>query len=868
MNTRNAPHLPHPQSSAPARLLGSMATELAVIAQAGIPDDAIFSVRAGPVRKQAAVNAGKPYRFPKLTIAESPIKIDILQPIGTAYIVVKPGHGSYQAIFQGKHAEGMSCEVEIRAPEGEEAADKEPEAAENAQAAKDAKAYLESHSVLSFVQAVLQTVIKERPADPFAHIARHFACGYDPATSIPAATRTGGGLMLPGQPRAVRKEGAAPDATLPGIAPTLPSPMEQTRELVQMNKTALAPTAEATPVVEKTPKAAASAFEAPLVTAPASLSPVATGPALATPALADLARAGPAATDQGNDAPATSLAIDSAAAVAASPSMTAGPAPATPEVADAATATLAGNDDHAVDAHATPAAVEPAPATPGLAGCAPSTPPAAAAPVVAEPTPLALAAVDTAMPEGMQHRCAIPDSATRAGPVATELDTATPRIADPAPPTPVASNPPKPASVAADLVPPSPAVADAAPATPVAAAHGPTTPSAGDPTPATPASVGHPPATPVDADPVSATPMTADRAPATSVAVDPAPAVPEGVDLAPGTPPASYATPATPVADPVLATPAPVNLPATEEEGTEELPSESIVVGLEPVQALRTQMKATLETALSDGSLFAKLTTLATSLPAPESALAEAGVAAEVDEASLRQQEVVEAVPSQSLADGGAPSAQEEAIDTLAQESVEGRVPSKMSQAAARGEVQAESCSGGDAVAAAQQGPADAPAQGCVDEAEAAEAAPAEASFDADGSSAQQEAIGTLARESVEGRLPGRMSQAEAPEEAQAEASPDGDAAAAVQPGLADTSGQECEMVPRDLDMVEAAETAPAEASAEGRESSAQQEAVKALAEESVEGRVPSKMSLAEGSRLLPESTGDTPAAEVDVQES
>lgn len=154
-----------------------MVMEVTVLSQEGIPSDAYLSIRAGSVRRQALVGCGKPFTFPKLGIEESPVKIDIMQTIGTAYVVVKPGEDRYQAIFRGgSEEELMCCEVGIRPAAG---GTKDPPAEEPGAPADDAAEYLERHKILPFVRAVLQTVIKEKPEDPYAHIARHFNLGYD-----------------------------------------------------------------------------------------------------------------------------------------------------------------------------------------------------------------------------------------------------------------------------------------------------------------------------------------------------------------------------------------------------------------------------------------------------------------------------------------------------------------------------------------------------------------------------------------------------------------------------------------------------------------------------------------------------------------
>lgn len=154
--------------------------EMTFLSQTGIPSNAYISVRAGSTRRQAAANCGKPFRFPRLDIEDSPVRLDILQSVGTAYLVIKPGEERYQVVFQSDGEQEMACEVEIRPASSEHYEDKHNTMPEKVPSSEEGKTYLEKHRILPFVQAVLQTVMKERPEDPFQHVARHFSCGYDP----------------------------------------------------------------------------------------------------------------------------------------------------------------------------------------------------------------------------------------------------------------------------------------------------------------------------------------------------------------------------------------------------------------------------------------------------------------------------------------------------------------------------------------------------------------------------------------------------------------------------------------------------------------------------------------------------------------
>ena len=158
------------------------ALEINLLSKSGLTDDSILSVRAGTVRRQALINSGRPFRFPKTSMDGNPIKIDVMQTVGSAYLVLNPNSEQYKVTFDKDSK--ISAELSVKKVDGSGAeAKEEPAAKEVAMSAKDAKEYLEAHQILQFVQAVLQTVIKDRPTDPYKYMARHFLSGYDQGES-------------------------------------------------------------------------------------------------------------------------------------------------------------------------------------------------------------------------------------------------------------------------------------------------------------------------------------------------------------------------------------------------------------------------------------------------------------------------------------------------------------------------------------------------------------------------------------------------------------------------------------------------------------------------------------------------------------
>lgn len=163
--------------------------EVNLVAKAGFPEEAILSIRSGSVKRQAHASGCKPFKFPYPHGEDKLLKLEVMSCIGTAYVVLKPFESRYKvALNEHPH---MECEVEVKHTNGAPVAEtfEEKEAANSKQnlSVKEAQDYLESTGLLSFVQAGLQAVIKERPKDPFTYMGRHFMNGYEaPAAPAPA----------------------------------------------------------------------------------------------------------------------------------------------------------------------------------------------------------------------------------------------------------------------------------------------------------------------------------------------------------------------------------------------------------------------------------------------------------------------------------------------------------------------------------------------------------------------------------------------------------------------------------------------------------------------------------------------------------
>jgi hypothetical protein len=202
--------------------------DLRLLSYKGLPKDCLLSIRVGSCRQQAPVNSQRPYKFPALAAKEQ-MKVDVYVPIGHTRLLLGPGDSRFSvplmsaagaaaygsdgdSLIHGKSgdASGMSLEFEVSgnsdvsaaqdcssatATEGGAAEEEHSngvsvservsqwsrpssanstasfsasfqKSARHRAVLADAQPYFEQHGVMSMMQALLQAVIKEKPADP------------------------------------------------------------------------------------------------------------------------------------------------------------------------------------------------------------------------------------------------------------------------------------------------------------------------------------------------------------------------------------------------------------------------------------------------------------------------------------------------------------------------------------------------------------------------------------------------------------------------------------------------------------------------------------------------------------------------------
>mmetsp|Transcript_52277 Transcript_52277/g.150554 ORF Transcript_52277/g.150554 Transcript_52277/m.150554 type:complete len:225 (-) Transcript_52277:39-713(-) len=191
--------------------------ELHVVDSEGIPEGCVLSIRAGSTRRQAPVSADRPFRFPTTSTDAMPFKVDVLEPVASARMILRPGEEqrtdcqytipleSTEASGDGAGASGKDAEAKKPSKEmsvtiavapadetAETAGDKDPEDESRPGTAKKrsssgsndsssrhgqanaARVYLDKHNLVEFTQLLVQSVIKEQPDRPYAYMARQF----------------------------------------------------------------------------------------------------------------------------------------------------------------------------------------------------------------------------------------------------------------------------------------------------------------------------------------------------------------------------------------------------------------------------------------------------------------------------------------------------------------------------------------------------------------------------------------------------------------------------------------------------------------------------------------------------------------------
>lgn len=147
-------------------------------AAAGLPTDAVLSLRLGATRRQAPLQSAlsHPLRFSTfLDSASEPLRLDVMRPMSTAQVVLRAEEHRYTVPLAGCPDGAIQFSVKpsfAKVAERGRGTDaySAPSLPGFKDAAASAKEYLERHHLLQYMQSLLHAVIQAKPKDPVAYM--------------------------------------------------------------------------------------------------------------------------------------------------------------------------------------------------------------------------------------------------------------------------------------------------------------------------------------------------------------------------------------------------------------------------------------------------------------------------------------------------------------------------------------------------------------------------------------------------------------------------------------------------------------------------------------------------------------------------
>jgi len=170
--------------------------ELSILESCGLPEGSILSVRSGPTRRQSPLPCLAPFRLPA---GPWPIRIDVLALLGKSQhgaSITKPSaEGCCRVPLEARDGRTMSVTLQVYDMKGGyvrpktapnlngqdlEEPEAEADAMPNSMATRrrdteaEARSYLDRHRLHEFMHALFEMLLRERPEDPYAFIAKCF----------------------------------------------------------------------------------------------------------------------------------------------------------------------------------------------------------------------------------------------------------------------------------------------------------------------------------------------------------------------------------------------------------------------------------------------------------------------------------------------------------------------------------------------------------------------------------------------------------------------------------------------------------------------------------------------------------------------
>eukprot|EP00928_Gymnodinium_smaydae_P037513 TRINITY_DN26023_c0_g3_i1.p1 TRINITY_DN26023_c0_g3~~TRINITY_DN26023_c0_g3_i1.p1 ORF type:complete len:426 (+),score=65.15 TRINITY_DN26023_c0_g3_i1:151-1428(+) len=160
--------------------------EVLVSGSEGLNNEHILQLRAGVTRRQSKLSTGLPFHFPLLPQSSAPLKVDVFQRVCSRNIALSPDADQYvvhvPALEEGGSdsklrfliKDGNAVKEESGQQEVDEATDPvSPPTGRRAEAAAEARAYLQQNKLTSYIQEMVASMLQERPDDPFGFMAEY-----------------------------------------------------------------------------------------------------------------------------------------------------------------------------------------------------------------------------------------------------------------------------------------------------------------------------------------------------------------------------------------------------------------------------------------------------------------------------------------------------------------------------------------------------------------------------------------------------------------------------------------------------------------------------------------------------------------------
>lgn len=159
--------------------------ELEVLHHSGIPETGIISIRAGSTRRQAQLaTLDRAFKFPNEPEECSTFKVDVLNMLGSARLAYNPSEDQYSLMLdpveggavQPDESSGMEVAFRVRRCDNakgegvEDATAQEASQDRDKQKEQDARQYLEKHGLTTFMQFLMQSLMKDKPANPYSFL--------------------------------------------------------------------------------------------------------------------------------------------------------------------------------------------------------------------------------------------------------------------------------------------------------------------------------------------------------------------------------------------------------------------------------------------------------------------------------------------------------------------------------------------------------------------------------------------------------------------------------------------------------------------------------------------------------------------------